>query len=88
MEQYVCRNLCENFRQIGQKMKKLWLIQVEWLGDVVRLSQADGRQGRVGGEIMVQCTEFYFSKLSNAIVTKCLSCNMHRKRVCLASRPQ
>ena len=20
---YVCRNLCENFRQIGQKMKKL-----------------------------------------------------------------
>ena len=23
MKQYVCRNLCENFTQIGQKMKKL-----------------------------------------------------------------
>ena len=23
MKLYVCRNLCENFRQIGQKMKKL-----------------------------------------------------------------
>ena len=23
MKLYVCRNLCENFKQIGQKMKKL-----------------------------------------------------------------
>ena len=23
MKLYMCRNLCENFRQIGQKMKKL-----------------------------------------------------------------
>ena len=30
MKQYVCRNLCENFRQIGQKMK-LYLIQFELL---------------------------------------------------------
>ena len=29
---YVYRNLCENFRQIGEKMKKLYLIQVDLLG--------------------------------------------------------
>ena len=30
MKQYVCRNLCENFIQIGQKIKKLQLIQFEY----------------------------------------------------------
>ena len=55
---------------------------------MVRLSQTDFRQGRVGGGVMVQCIVFFFSKLSNAIATNYLSCNMQRKRVCLDSRPQ
>ena len=35
---YVCRILCENFIQIGQKMKKLYLIQFEYF-DVTACSQ-------------------------------------------------
>ena len=48
-----------------------------------------GRQAREGrGGVMVQCIDLFFSKLSNAIATKYLSCNMQRKQVCLDSRPQ
>ena len=36
---------------------------------VVRLNQADGRQGRVGGGVMIWIIDFFFSKLSNAIAT-------------------
>ena len=32
----------------------------------VRLSQADGKQGRVGDGVMVQYIDFFFSQLSNA----------------------
>ena len=53
MKQYVSRNLCENFRQIGQKMKKLYLIQVEQL-DVIACSHIgpavpQAREGRGWG---------------------------------------
>ena len=33
------------------------------------------RQGRVGGAVMVQCVDFFFSKHHNAIATECLSYN-------------
>ena len=40
------------------------------------------RQAREG-RVMVWSIDFFFSKLSNAIATKNLSCNMQRKLVCL-----
>ena len=85
MKLYVCRNCVKISDKSDKKWRSysLWnLISWAW-PHVVRLSQADGRQGRVGGRVMVQCIDFFFSKLSNAIATKSLSCNMQRKQVCL-----
>ena len=46
------------------------------------------RQGRVGGMVMVQCVDFFFSKHHYAIATECLSYNMQKKLVFLDTRPQ
>ena len=68
MKQYVCRNLCENLRQTGQKNEVIayasWVVRSD--RGVVRTSRADGMQG---GGVMVQCIHFFFSKLYNAIAS-------------------
>ena len=52
-------------------------------------NKAGGRQAMdFSCGVMVQCIDFFFSKLSNPIAIKYLSCNMQRKRVCLDSRDQ
>ena len=45
-----------------------------------RVQSGRAREGRVGGVVMVECVDFFFSKHHNAIATECLSYNMRRKQ--------
>ena len=65
--------------KISDKSDEKWkryilykLTSYEWTRAVNR-PWADGSQARVGGEVMVQCIDFFFCMLSNGIVTKCVS---------------
>ena len=56
---YVCRILCENFIQIGQKMKKLWRIQFEYLTSsavvILERGVTHSREGRGWGNGVMYC---------------------------------
>ena len=64
MKLYVCRNLCENFRQIGQIANEEVIAYTSWVVscDPVQLVQPvvpHTREGRV----MVQCIDFLSLKV-------------------------